>query len=68
MSLKAFHVAFVLVATACALYFGVWSIQFYRDGGGAWYLIAGISSFAVCVVLMIYFKWFLKKLKNQKYL
>jgi len=68
MSLKAFHIAFVLIATAFCVYFGIWGIGSYRDTGNFVNLCLGVASFVAVIALMIYFRWFLKKLKNVGYL
>ena len=68
MSLKAFHVVFVLVSTVLCLGFGAWAIAEYRSKGDLAALVGGLGSFAVCVALLVYGRWFLRKLKGVSYL
>jgi hypothetical protein len=68
MSLKAFHVFFVAVATLCALGFGAWAIWDYQRTGAGGTLAMGIASFAVAAALVWYGLWFLRKHKDMTYL
>jgi hypothetical protein len=69
MSLKAFHVIFITAAVALAMGCGVWGFKDYfsADGRG-WDLAFGIGSVAAAVGLIVYERYFLKKLKNISYL
>lgn len=68
MSLKAFHVVFVVASIALAVFYGVWSTQAYLGTGGAFNLAMAVSSFASVGILGWYGVWFLKKLKGVSYL
>ena len=68
MSLKAFHVVFIILSLICSVGFGIWEIRSYRNTGEVTDLLMGIGSFVVSVLLLIYFRWFLRKLKNESYL
>lgn len=68
MSLKAFHIVFVLVSTVLAVGFGAWSIREFRSDGSTSTLIVGISSLFAGVALIVYGRWFLRKLKGISYL
>ena len=68
MSLKAFHVFFVIVSTLCALGFGAWAVADYLRTGSGGALAMGILGFAAAVALVWYGLWFLRKLKNVSYL
>ena len=68
MSLKAFHVFFVIVSVLCALGFGAWSIADYARTGRGSVLTLGILGFAAAGALIFYGFWFLRKLKNVSYL
>ena len=68
MSLKAFHVFFVIVSVLCALGFGAWAIGDYLRTGKGSVLLLGILGFAAAAALVWYGLWFLRKLKNVSYL
>jgi hypothetical protein len=69
MSLKAFHVIFITAASAMAFGCGVWGIKNYFSAEGRVLdLVFGIGSVLVGIALIIYERYFLKKLKNISYL
>jgi hypothetical protein len=69
MSLKAFHVIFITAASAMAFGCGVWGIKnYFSPDGRLVELIFGIGAIVVGVALIIYERYFLKKLKNISYL
>lgn len=68
MSLKAFHVFFIVVSSLLTLGFGVWAVRQYSVGGEAVNLALGIGSLGSTVVLLVYGVWFLKKLKGTSYI
>ena len=68
MSLKAFHVFFVIVSVLCALGFGAWSIAAYQRTGQGGTLALGLLGFAAAAALIWYGLWFLRKLKGVSYL
>ena len=68
MSLKAFHIFFVTLSTLLALGFGAWAIRDYRTGGAIGSLVLGVASLVCSVVLVLYGRWFLNKLKGESYL
>ena len=68
MSLKAFHVFFVVISVLCALGFGAWSIAEYVRTGSAGVLALGVAGFLAAAALVWYGFWFLRKLKNVSYL
>ncbi len=69
MSLKAFHLIFISAASALAFGFGVWELNDYRSAiGRTLDLVFGLSSLGVGVGLLVYERYFLKKLKNVGYL
>ena len=68
MSLKAFHVFFVIVSTLCALGFGAWAVGDYLRTGRSGALALGVLGFAAAAALVWYGLWFLRKLKNVSYL
>lgn len=68
MSLKAFHVLFIVVSILLALGFGIWELLTYRDTGAVLDLVLGIASLLAGVGLVFYLRAVLKKLKNISYL
>ncbi len=69
MSLKAFHLLFITAATALAFACGAWGLKdFFSEGGRAWDLVFGLGSLAVGVGLILYERYFLRKLKKVSYL
>jgi hypothetical protein len=68
MSLKAFHLVFLVASIALAIGFCIWAIREYRSGGGAQNLGMGIGAGVAAVVMIAYSRWFLRKLKHVSYL
>jgi hypothetical protein len=68
MSLKAFHLVFIIASILLAFGFGVWAAVAFFKGGGVMNLIVALVSFAVGVGLIFYERYFLKKTKNLSYL
>jgi hypothetical protein len=69
MSLKAFHIVFIVVATMLTGGFGVWAVREYARGQAPASILAlGIGSFVLGGVLVWYAKYFLRKLKDIGYL
>ena len=68
MSLKAFHVFFVVVSTLLAVGFGLWAISDFRSNGDVASLVCGIGSLIGGVGLVGYGRWFMRKLKDVSYL
>jgi hypothetical protein len=68
MSLKAFHLIFIIASIVLAFGFGIWmTVGFFKDGGVI-NLIVALASFAAGVGLIFYERYFLKKTKNLSYL
>jgi hypothetical protein len=69
MSLKAFHVVFITASSALAFGFGVWELRSYSaPNGGLTNLFFALGSFLAGVSLIVYERYFLKKLKDVEYL
>ena len=69
MSLKAFHIVFIVAAILLALGFGAWCFVVYHShDGGVWYLVGAIGSLVAALALVVYERYFLKKLKNVSYI
>lgn len=69
MSLKAFHLVFIIASILLAFGFAAWSLMNYRSpSGSASDLAIGLGSLAVGLGLIGYEIYFLKKLKNVSFL
>ncbi len=68
MSLKAFHIFFIIVSTLLAFGFGVWAVDDYGRSGSSVHLALGVGSFVAAAALVWYGVWFLRKLKHVGYL
>lgn len=64
MSLKAFHVLFIAVSVIFAIAFGVWAFREYRVRSDVALLWLGVASWVGAAGLLIYGRWFLKKLRG----
>ena len=68
MSLKAFHLFFIVMSIALAFGFGVWATRDYAQSGSVVHLALGVGSFLGSAALAFYGVWFLRKLKDVSYL
>jgi len=68
VSLKTFHIIFVMVSTILAVGFGAWAIRDYQERGEPVSLVVGVGSLIGAVVLIGYGRWFLRKLKGVGWL
>jgi hypothetical protein len=69
MSLKAFHLVFITAASALAFGCGVWGLRNYWSADGRWMdLVFGLGSLLAGAGLLVYERYFLKKLKHVGYL
>ncbi|MHC5111815.1 MAG: hypothetical protein ACYTHJ_18270 [Planctomycetota bacterium] len=68
MSLKAFHLVFVIVCVFFLGGFGAWCISHFRDTGEVSALVVGILSILGGVLAIVYARWFLRKLERFSYL
>lgn len=69
MSLKAFHIIFVVASTLLAFGFGIWGIRQYQSGAGSTMELGlGIASLVAGMVLIGYGRYVLRKLKHISYL
>lgn len=64
MSLKYFHLLFILTATVVSLFFGFWAIQAAMNRTHASYFLLGALSFVAGICLIVYSIQFLKKFKG----
>jgi len=69
MSLKAFHLIFITASCVLSLGCAIWGLKnYFFDQGTTLDLVFGLGSLAVGVGLVLYERYFLKKLKNVSYL
>ena len=66
MSLKAFHIVFIIFSTLLALGIGASCIWVDLVEGAPIYLAGAILSLAAAVVLVIYGVWFYRKMKRLR--
>ena len=68
MSLKVFHIVFIIASILMAFGFAAWALKAYSDEGSWIHLAYGIGSGIAGVGLVFYFKYVLKKLRDLPYL
>ena len=68
MSLKAFHLIFIIASIVLAFGFGAWLAKNYFAQGGVMNLIGALLSAGAGVGLIFYERYFLKKTKDMSYL
>jgi hypothetical protein len=66
MSLKAFHIVFVVFSTLLALGVGGWCIWVDLVEGAPVYLAGAIASFVCAIALIVYGVWFYRKMKRLR--
>ena len=69
MSLKALHIVFVTASVVLAAVVAVWGFNnYFSPEGTRTDLVYGIASVVSGLALLVYGRYFLKKLKNVSYL
>ena len=68
MSLKAFHLIFIIISILFTLMFGIWAVVSHGSSGKTAELVLGILSLVGTVGLSVYLRYFLKRLKHVSYL
>jgi glucose uptake protein GlcU len=68
MSLKAFHIVFIVLSILMSFFCGVWLLHEYADTRGAAQLVVGILFILAGGALICYAKSVLRKLKHISYL
>ena len=66
MSLRGFHIVFIVFSTLLALSTGVWCIWIDLVEGAPVFIIGAICSFAAAVGLIVYGVWFYRKMKRLR--
>ena len=64
MSLKSFHVVFIIISSLFMVYFSYWSISNWISYNDINYMIYGVLSFVAFVSLLFYSKKFVEKYKE----
>lgn len=64
MSLRAFHIVFVVVTIALSVYVALWGIREYSEERSASALVLAVLFAAMAVALMVYGKRTFTKLRN----
>ena len=67
MSLKAFHLIFIIISILFTLMFEVWGLVNHGSSGKSPELVMGLISLMGTVGLSVYLRYFLKKLKHVRY-
>lgn len=64
MSLKSFHIFFIIVSCVFCMGLGVWGVMDFQETGNGQNLALAAVGFISGVSLVIYGIWFLRKLKG----
>lgn len=66
MSLKGFHIVFIVFSTLLALASGAWCVWVNLVAGVPVFLPGAIASFAAALALVLYGVWFYRKMKRLR--
>jgi len=66
MSLKGFHIVFIIFSTLLALGVGAWCVWIDLVEGAPIYLAGAIASSICAVALVVYGVWFYRKMKRLR--
>ncbi len=66
MSLKAFHIVFIIFSTLLALGVAVWCVWVNLVEGAPIYLVGALASFGAAIALIVYGVWFYRKMKRLR--
>jgi hypothetical protein len=66
MSLKAFHIVFIIFSTALAFGGGIWCLWVRSVADAPGYLFGAVISFAAALALIVYGCWFWRKMKRLR--
>ena len=64
MSLRAFHVVFILISLTTAAFVAAWSLRYWSRTQETVYAVMSVASAASGVALAVYLTWFIKKSKT----
>ncbi len=65
MSLKAFHIIFIIASIILIFYFAGWSLSWYKTLNKLGYLVSACFSFLLAIGLIVYEINFISKFKNK---
>ncbi len=68
MSLKAFHLVFIILSILFTVMFGIWGVMNHGSSGQTAELVMGVLSLMGTLGLSVYLYFFLKKFKHISYL
>jgi len=68
MSLKSFHIVFIAASVMLCLGFAAWSFVNYRELDSVKHLYWTVGAVTAAGSLLVYGRYFLRKLKNISYL
>ena len=69
MSLRVFHIVFILAAAACCDFFAFWAVRHYLiDKASQAFFWEAIGAFVASFLLLIYLLWFIciQKIKSAQ--
>lgn len=66
MSLKAFHIVFIVFSTLLAVGTGAWCVWVDLVEGAPVYLAGALASFGAALALIVYGVWFYRKMKRLR--
>ncbi len=62
MSLRAFHIFFIVAAIVAADLTGFWAMRSYQDSADPMRLALGVTTFLAGLVMVAYGIWFVRKM------
>lgn len=65
MSLRGFHIVFIIASIALTTFFGVWALGMHQKESLNSYMVTAYASFAATLGLLVYGAFFIKKVKTQ---
>jgi hypothetical protein len=68
MSIKAFHFVFVAVSILLCVFVAVWGVSSWRSSGEPGQLVFGGGAIVSGMVLLIYGRYVMRKLRGMSYL
>ncbi len=66
MSLRAFHILFIVISTAFAIGFGAWLTDAFLRGGGVVWLLSAIASLCCAAGMAVYAVRFARKTRDLR--